>query len=247
MAFNGRKYTLYRRQLKKGVSRYSTKISFRDAFSQSINPVFGKLGIYYLGQEVMADYAKKFFFNRDIPLGLTLEKSYIEVPEDDFGLAEIASGFNKRTLISPLHATMLTATVANRGEMMEPQIIKRIRDESGKMVYNTKFVKLGEPISKETAGTLRILMERTVTHGTSRKAFRKLRRYKAFKGVTMGAKTGTMNDSLDRYKYDWITLYALPREMRKGIALSVLAVHGEKLGIRSKDLAGLIVKYFFTR
>ncbi|MBW2367264.1 MAG: hypothetical protein JRH15_05215, partial [Deltaproteobacteria bacterium] len=42
MTFNGGKYTLYKSQLKKQVNRYTNKISFRDSFAQSINPVFGK-------------------------------------------------------------------------------------------------------------------------------------------------------------------------------------------------------------
>jgi len=105
LTFKGGKYTLYKKQLKhddKG--RYTRKTSFKKAFSGSINPVFGKIGIYDLGKELMTEYADRFLFNQAIPFDLPLDMSSINVPDDNFGLAEIASGFNKRTLISPLHA-----------------------------------------------------------------------------------------------------------------------------------------------
>ena len=63
---------------------------------------------------------------------------------------------------------------------------------------------------KETVDALQVLMAETVISGTGRKAFRPLRRKKLFKKIAMGAKTGTINDKLDQYKYDWITAYALP-------------------------------------
>ena len=113
--FKGRRHTLYKNQLKPSKGRYSTQTTFRKAFALSNNSVFGKLGIYDLGQEVLAGYAEKFLFNKTITFDLPLEMSTIEVPMDDFGLAEIASGFNKKTLISPLHATLLAAVAVNRG------------------------------------------------------------------------------------------------------------------------------------
>ena len=88
-------------------------------------------------------------------------------------------------------------------------------------------------------------MEDTVLYGTARKTFRALRRKKAFKGIALGAKTGTINDRMDQYKYDWITIFAIPGSREKGISLAVLAVHGEKLGIRAKDIGRLILLRHF--
>ncbi len=87
--FDGSKHTLYRRQLKNRIGRYTSKTNFRKAFASSINSVFGKLGIYNLGQDVMADYADRFLFNRTIPFDIPVEMSIIHVPDDDFGLAHL--------------------------------------------------------------------------------------------------------------------------------------------------------------
>ena len=237
----GRKHTLYKKQLKQKKTRYTRDVTFKRAFSGSINPVFGKIGIYDLGKDLMEEYADRFLFNHKIPFELPVDMSLIQVPEDAFGLAEISSGFNKETLISPFHAALITAGVANGGVIMEPWFVNRVTDAAGDVVYQTRPAALGSPIGKDTAKILRILMEDTVLYGTGRKTFRTLRRKKAFKGIALGAKTGTINDRMDQYKYDWITIFAIPGVREKAISLAVLAVHGEKLGIRAKDIGRLIL------
>ena len=62
--YKGNKHTLYKYQMKQSKGRYSAATSLRKAFATSNNSVFGKIGIYTLGQKVMADYARKFFFNQ---------------------------------------------------------------------------------------------------------------------------------------------------------------------------------------
>ena len=243
--YSGRRYTLYKNQLRKGGGRYTTKVSFERAFSKSINPVFGKIGIYDLGQQLLSEYAGKFLFNFPIPFDLPLSASHIQVPEDDFGLAEIACGFNKRTLISPLHAALITAAVANHGTVMEPWLVKSIRDDSNKTVYHANPAELSRIIRADTAENLKCLMQETVITGTCRKAFSSLRRKKTFRGVELGAKTGTINDRNDRYKFDWLSAYALPAEREKGICIAILAVHGKKLGIRAKDIGREIINHYF--
>ena len=71
-------------------------------------------------------------------------------------------------------------------------------------------------------------------------------RKKIFNDIDLGAKTGTINDPLDLFKYDWITIYAVPKNHSKRIAIAVLTVHGKKLGKRAKDLAREILNYRFT-
>ncbi len=244
--FEGYKHTLYKRQLKQNKGRHASKVSFKRAFGSSINPVFGKLGIYDLGQKVMADSAEKFFFNRSIPFDFPVSKSIVKVPDDDFGLAEISSGFNKDTVISPLHAALLASAVANNGVMMKPWLVKRVLKQDGEVLYQRSPEEMSHSISKETAEGLKILMKETVLHGTCRKSFRRLRRKKAFKGVELGAKTGTINDRTDQFKYDWVTAYVLPPGGAKGFCIAVLGVHGDKLGVRAGHLGRYIINYYLS-
>jgi peptidoglycan glycosyltransferase len=244
--FYGRKYTLYKSQLKNRTGRYTSKTSFRKAFASSINPVFGKLGVYDLGKIVMREYADRFLFNRDIPFDLPVDVSTINIPDDDFGLAEISSGFNKKTLISPLHAVLLVSAIANKGIVMAPWLVDRISDEAGHIVYKSKPSVLATPINRGTAEDMKVLMRDTIRYGTCRKSFRKVQRKKAFKDVDLGAKTGTINDKTDRYKYDWLAAYALQKNSAKAICIAVLGVHGEKLGIRASELGRYIINYYIT-
>jgi len=247
LTFRGGKYTLYRSQLKQqDRGRYTRKTTLKDAFSDSINPVFGKLGIYELGQEIMRDYAQRFLFDRPIPFDLTVGVSHFDVPMDDFALAEIASGFNKRTLISPLHAALITAAVANRGLAMEPWFVKTVRDGTGHILYRSEPTLLANPVKEGTATALQDLMSETVRGGTCRRAFRPLQRKKGFKEFDFGAKSGTINDPTDQYKFDWLTAYALPGNGNSGLIVTVLAVHGEKLGIRAKDLVRCLIDKHYS-
>jgi peptidoglycan glycosyltransferase len=246
ITFQGRKHTLYKRQLEQKKGRYSSKTSFRQAFASSINPVFGKLGVHYLGQEVLSDYAGRFFFNSTIPFDLPVGRSTTYAPDDEFGLAEIASGFNKKTLISPLHGALLVSAVANSGVMMTPWLVERAVSQSGEVLYQSRPTVLTSPISKGTAVDMRVLMRDTVLYGTCRRSFRLLRRKKAFRDVEFGAKTGNINDELDQLKYDWLTAYALPPNGAKAICVAVLGVHGEKLGIRANELGRYIINYYLS-
>jgi peptidoglycan glycosyltransferase len=247
LTFRGGKYTLYRSQLKQqDRGRYTRKTTLKDAFSDSINPVFGKLGIYELGREIMQDYAHRFLFDRPIPFDLPVDVSHFDVPLDDFALAEIASGFNKRTLISPLHAALITAAVANHGNVMEPWLVKTVRDSTGRILYQAEPTLLANPIRDGTARDLQDLMSETVSGGTCRRAFRPLQRKKMFRNFDFGAKSGTINDATDQYKLDWLSAYALPGNGNGGLIVTVLAVHGEKLGIRAKDIVRCIIDEHFS-
>ena len=168
------------------------------------------------------------------------------MPDDDYGRAEIASGFNRVTLISPLHAALLASAVANNGIMMAPRLIERVVNDSGESLYESRPGLLASPISRGTAKNLKVLMRDTIFNGTCRKRFRALRRHKAFRDVELGAKTGTINDKLDRFKYDWLVVYALPRDGTKCISMAILSVHGEKLGLRASELGRRILKYYIT-
>jgi cell division protein FtsI/penicillin-binding protein 2 len=244
--YRGKRHTLYKSQLRKKTGRYTVQTSFRKAFASSINPVFGKLGIYDLGQSALEDYAGRFLFNHTIPFDFPVEMSTIQVPEDNFGLAEIASGFNKKTLISPLHAALLASVAANSGVMVSPWLIEHVTNESGECIYKWKPTRLCSPINRRVAKDLKCLMRDTVVYGTCRKSFRPLRRKRAFKKFEFGAKTGTINDEKDQFKYDWLTAYALPGKGNSGICLSVLSIHGEKLGIRAGELGRYIINYYLS-
>ncbi|RLC31714.1 MAG: hypothetical protein DRH37_02450 [Deltaproteobacteria bacterium] len=244
--YRGKRHTLYKGQLKKRIGKYTCRTTFKRAFALSINPVFGKLGVYDLGRKTLEEYAGRFLFNRKIPFDFPVGMSTVHVPEEAFGLAEIASGFNKRTLISPLHAALVALVVANKGIMAAPWLIASIRNGSGQCLYQRRPAVLARCVAPRTAQNLKILMRDTVIRGTCRKSFLPLRRKRVFKNIELGAKTGTINDVSDRFKYDWLIAYALQGKRKRAICVAVLSVHSEKLGIRANELGRYIIGYYYT-
>jgi cell division protein FtsI/penicillin-binding protein 2 len=139
---------------------------------------------------------------------------------------------------------MLTSVAANNGIMMAPWLVERISNESGEFLYQRRPDPLTSPVTPETAEALKVLMRGTIVYGTCRKSFRSLRHKKRFKNVDFGAKTGTINDIKDRFKFDWFTGFALPKNGSKAISIAVLGVHGEKLGLRSSVLGRYIIQHY---
>ena len=130
--------------------------------------------------------------------------------------------------------------------MMAPRLVDRVRSESGEILYQSRPAMLMATLSRGTAEELKVLMRDTVVYGTCRKSFQRFRRKKIFRGIDLGAKTGTINDRTDRFKYDWLTAYALPRKGTKAICIAVLIVHGQNWGVRAKELGGYIINYHLT-
>ncbi|MDX2500061.1 MAG: penicillin-binding transpeptidase domain-containing protein [Deltaproteobacteria bacterium] len=244
--YRGNKHTLYKSQLKTKKDRWTTQTSFRKAFAYSNNAVFGKIGIYDLGQDKLMRYSEKFFFNRPIASDLPVAVSRVTIPADDFGLAEIASGFNKETLISPMHAALLAAVAVNKGSMPAPRLVDSIRNDSNEVIYQASLPAMKTTVNRQTAQDLKLIMQDAVRYGTGRTAFRKLRRKKRFKKFDLGAKTGTINDREDRFKYDWVTAFATSPDGAGSICVSVLGVHGKILGTRSTEMTRAIVDYYFS-
>jgi hypothetical protein len=127
---------------------------------------------------------------------------------------------------------------------MAPTLVDTIYDANGNLVYETQPHMIGSPIERGTAKSLRILMHDTILYGTCRKPFRKLLRKKHFRRVNMGAKTGTINNENDDLKYDWLTAYAIPPHGMNAICIAVLSIHGEKLGLKAKEIGRYIIDYY---
>lgn len=245
VAYEGGKYTLYPRQLREHVGRYANRTSFREAFADSINPVFGRLGIYDLGEKTIAASAERFLFNRPIPFEIPVDKSPFRMPGDDMELAGVASGLNKTTLISPLHAALIASTIANNGTMMAPWSVDTILGQEGETVYRRTLKRLATPVSMDTAEDLRTLMQETVSSGTCQRTLGALASRRAFKDVEMGAKTGTINDLTGQYRIDWVAAYGLPAEGAQAVAVAVVAMHDKGRGLKATEIGRRLMQYQF--
>ena len=245
MQFNGYKHTLYKSQLKERTNRYTNTISLKNAFAQSVNPVFGKIGKLRLGGTQLEKFADAFGFNTTINFELPLAPSHFKAEDIPYNWAELASGFNNDTTISPLHGAIMAAAVLNEGRLMEPSIVDRIVDSEGEILYQWSPVSEKQAMSSEASSILNQLMQTTISSGTSRKSFRGYRRDSILSHLQIGGKTGSINNRTHDQRFDWFVGFAKGRQGESKLAIAVLVAHQNYIGIRASRYARMAMKYYF--
>jgi cell division protein FtsI/penicillin-binding protein 2 len=248
MDYTGRNHTLYRRDLSQKTYTWSNRMTLEKAFAKSVNPVFGKIGIHALGRKTLQEYGSAFFFGLALPGEVPFETSRLQVPEDDLGIAEVASGFNRRTKVTPLHAAWMSALIASDGAAPVPWLVESVQAEDGEEVYRHREEIPVRVLSPKTARDMRALMEATIEAGTCQRSFRARSRDSRLRSVVFGGKTGNINNKTDTIKYDWFTGYARTESGEDPLALSVVMIHGRLLGHRANAIAyDLFRAYFRSR
>lgn len=247
-SYNGKSTTLYKYQLKNKKNRWTRKIPFSKAFAYSNNVVFGKAAINKSSYESLTNTANKFGFNAPITQIVSTGQSSLFMDKDKYGLAEMASGFNKKTLISPVHGAVIGSVIANDGIFRRPYIVEKIEDERTGRVVWTPDTEMRRVLSTETVQQMKDMMRLTVKRGTARGAFRpwKIRKIKE---VEIGGKTGSITGGIPYGKRDWFVSYAMPGddENDKGISVSVMIVNVKKWYVKSTVLAKDVIQYYYSR
>ncbi|MDM8538386.1 penicillin-binding transpeptidase domain-containing protein [Desulfobacterales bacterium HSG17] len=247
IAYKGGKHTLYKYQLKKQPKNHVQLITLQDSFAQSVNPVFGKLGVHYLGKTDLETFAKAFGFKRSFHFEIPVEPSVISISEQPFHLAEIASGFNRTTAISPLHGALITSAITSgNGKILEPYLIERISDKSGRIIYQNCSSTTNQAVKPKTARIVKKLMKETVLTGTCRKAFRGYKKNPVLSRLDIGGKTGSINSRKhEGQRFDWFVGFANEKKGDKQIVLSVIVVHKDFIGIKARQYAKMIFEEYY--
>ncbi|MEW6056709.1 MAG: penicillin-binding transpeptidase domain-containing protein [Bdellovibrionota bacterium] len=242
-------HTLYKQNVLAGGiepsprSRYTRLISFQDALAKSVNSVFGKVGIFGVGPENLKKISERFQFGRHIPFEMPVELSHAPIPDDDFGIAEAASGYTRKNTLSPLHGVLIAAAVANDGVMMEPSIVSRLTTLDGDVRYNFEPKTLDKVLDPRTAENLSIMMNKTIINGTSRHAFRGRTRNSVLSELFIGGKTGTLNGWDPVGRYDWFVGFAEHEGTR--LAVAALCIHDAYRGVKASQIARSAFEAYF--
>ena len=233
--YRGKGTTLYKYQLKDKKSRWSRSMSFKRAFIFSNNVIFGKAAMRETDPSSIFKMALKFGFNRNLMDDFNLGVSRFDMPDSQYNLAELATGFNGETQVSPVHAAIFSLIIANDGVMMKPHILKSIISEEDELFSSVKTIKV---FSKKTAKDLRLMMKATTERGTARRLTRGRMGRKIANFFELGAKTGSITGGLPYGKRDWITLYAKPKVSGgRGISISVMNINKKKWYYKSTFIA----------
>jgi cell division protein FtsI (penicillin-binding protein 3) len=158
-------------------------LSLTDVIVKSSNVGAVKIGLK-LGAERFGLYATRFGFGRPTSPDFPGESPGILWPPsklNDSGLASMAMGY--QVGVTPLQMTAAMSAVANGGTWIEPRIVRATIRDGVRTVAGPRVSR--RVISKETALEMLPILERVVSDGTARLAF------KDFAGYTVAGKTGT--------------------------------------------------------
>jgi peptidoglycan glycosyltransferase len=174
--------------------------SIEQAVEESCNIGCAFIG-FAVGSPTLNEYNQKFGFGSKFDLGFMDKTRNLQIsipvkesmaPENDkdnYETAMHACGLSvpdqNDYTITPLHAALLAAAIADNGVMMNPYIVKEIRNINGKIIYQAAPAEARRCISPQTAKKLTDLMVKTVDDGIGKKA--------AVKGINIAGKTGTSN------------------------------------------------------
>lgn len=211
------------------------KLTLAQALQVSCNVVFGEIGLA-LGADKLAAQARAFGFAPvsgagDIPFqipfvtGVFPDSSYFAERLPAVALSAIGQD---NVAANPMQMALVAAAIANGGVEMQPQLVREIRDPTGRVIKTYPPQSYGTPISPQTATWLTQMMVNVVRAGTGTAA--------QIPGVTVAGKTGTAQHGTGLAPHAWFVSFA-PAE-NPTIVVAVIVLDGGSLG--SDATGGLV-------
>jgi cell division protein FtsI/penicillin-binding protein 2 len=242
--FNGKTTSLYRKNvLEHKDNQWTRRLPLSSAFAKSVNTVFARLGVRFVGGKTLFTYAEAFGFNQDLGADFTLEASAIDLdPTDDWSIAETAAGYTRTTTLSPVHGAVIAAAAVNGGRRVQPTLVRTIVGEDGLILYEAKTTTGKKIVKADTAKELRSLMQQTVINGSAHTSFKNFARG-TMEAVNVGGKTGSLTGETPPGRYDWFVGYA-EKNGRK-LAFAAMCINRKVWYVKSATVARKAVEHFF--
>ncbi|MFF9346249.1 peptidoglycan D,D-transpeptidase FtsI family protein [Streptomyces sp. NPDC014734] len=202
--------------------------TLRTALQYSCNNVFGKAAVD-LGQDKVRAMAEKFGFNAD-KLDVPVRASASVYPSGMDAAQTAMSGIGQfEVTATPLQIAMVSAALANGGELAAPHMVSKVTDADGDTLRDFADGDTKRVVSASTAEQLRSAMVTVVEEGTGTNA--------RIAGAEVGGKTGTAQNGVDnsRTPYAWFTAYAKDRSGGGEVAVAVVV---EDSGAARSEVSG---------
>ncbi len=222
----------------------NNRIDVTYAMGKSINPVYGRLANDIAGKNSVMESARRFGFNQSLLPGTSVKESTAAEPQNEQELMRMGAGLDHDVKVSPLHAAVMMAAIANGGTMMAPGLTDRITDGKGASKESFTPRQVRNLVTPETAAALTRMLSSTVTSGTSRRAFHD-RRGRPFLNIDIAAKTGSISGTDPRGHYSWFAAFAPAKNPR--IALVSLVINQDKWKIKSSQVGERALEEFFNQ
>ncbi|ROR29423.1 cell division protein FtsI/penicillin-binding protein 2 [Mobilisporobacter senegalensis] len=176
------------------------KVDLLHSFSESCNTSFANMGTS-LNIGSFRKLNETFLFNRSLPTNIPYKQSSFvldshskksEVPQTVIGQG--------KTLVSPFHNALITATIANGGTLMTPYVVDHITNSSGTLIKKNVPNIYGTLMTSKEAKILTQMMEEVVTSGTG-SALNGL-------GIHSAGKTGSAEFNDKQQSHAWFVGFA---------------------------------------
>jgi peptidoglycan glycosyltransferase len=191
-------------------------LSLGEAYASSCNVAFAEIGVK-LGHQKLSAYAEAFGFGSVLPIEIASSTGHVsqtpDILRDDAALASTAFGQGE-LLVTPLHMALATNAIANSGVIMEPHLVREMRDHD-QVIWQAEPQAWHTPIQPATAHAIRGMMVDSVEHGWAVGA--------KIEGVQVAGKTGTAETGEDTAAHAWFTAFA-PAD-NPTIAVTVIKEH----------------------
>ncbi|TCC56910.1 penicillin-binding protein 2 [Kribbella pittospori] len=193
------------------------------ALRLSCNTAFGSVGLD-LGPDVLRDQAAKFGFGeKQLPELGAVASQFPGDPNQPQTAQSAIGQFDVRA--TPLQMAMVSAGIANKGEVMKPYLVQNVKTADLKTVSETKPESLHQAVTPEVASQLTTMMIDVVNNGTGKPG--------RISGIQVAGKTGTAQTAPDRPPFAWFTAFAPADDPKVAVAVLI-----EKANISRDDIAG---------
>ncbi len=158
---------------------------------------------------LVARMGKEEFYKGLVAFGL-FDKTGVDFPGEGgniiysktaMGPVEMATmSFGQGISLTPVSVCTAVSAIANGGYLLEPHLVKEIRDADGKIIQKNERTVRNIAISKETAADMRYILEYVVNNGGGGRA--------KIDGYRIGGKTGTAQKPSETGGYSEKYVYA---------------------------------------
>ena len=214
--------------------------TLRQALMNSCNPAFMQLGAR-IGASTLYKYYEAFGLFDSTNSGLYGEQSSIFQKLENVGPVELATmSFGQRLNVTPLQMITAISCVANDGILMQPRIVKSVKNTDTGAVTEIPVTQVRQVISSQTAAEVKSMMESVVTEGTGRHA--------AVSGYSIGGKTGTSEPTEANAEEGYVASYVAisPVEDTKIVLLVTLYDPQGENGHQGGQVAGPVVSQMLS-
>lgn len=162
--------------------KYRT-MNFKDVIANSSNIGTAKVGVM-VGRDRLYKYARNFGFGDKTGITLSGEvKGTLRSPEKWSGLSIYTVSIGQEISATPLQVASLYATIANKGKLMQPMLVKAIKNKDGKIIKEFAPKEIRQVVSEQVAERMTQVLKAVVETGTGKEA--------AVAGLVLAGKTGT--------------------------------------------------------